>query len=154
MQASWVAPVVLVCKLFLSQIEQGFCLRMREDTTGLLSLETSRQIGADPFYHACSKKTEKKNSHQGFGEESSSRSWWKMPLVRNKIGTVNFVPNRSPKIAHPVGFIGANFPKKAYLEYLIDKYFEERRKGRKFGDTKTIARQIYAKFRLARLPRN
>jgi len=56
-------------------------------------------------------------------------------VAAKNIGTVNFKSSKgSTKIAHPVGSIGADIPKKGYLEYLVRKYSEARGKGIKYGD--------------------
>lgn len=56
-------------------------------------------------------------------------------VAAGNIGTVNFKSSKgSTRIAHPVGSIGADIPKKGYLEYLVRKYFEARGKGIKYGD--------------------
>lgn len=60
-------------------------------------------------------------------------------IAAKNIGTVYFKSTKgSSKISHPIGSVGADLSKKGYLAYLIRKYFDARRKGIKYGDTKPL----------------
>lgn len=52
---------------------------------------------------------------------------------------------RAPKIAHPVGSIGANLRLRGYVDYLIGRYYEYRRIDCRYGRTGKISHAVLHK---------